>query len=260
MRVFILGHRGMLGHVTARFFQQSGFEVALSERRFESACAEAFVQEVANAKPDWCINCVGVGPNIKSPLSRMREANTDLPLACARLLPKYVRLIHASTDAVFNPLKPKRLPSEGPDSTDEYGTQKRQAEAGVLSAGNIVIRTSIVGPDSGAARNLLQWVLTHPREKPIPGFVNQMWNGITSLEWAKVAMRIVQGDISLPLLQPAFLPAITKFELIRMIRDIWQLPCAVVESSATVNITRCLLPNIPVPPINDQLNELRNWY
>ena len=120
------------------------------------------------------------------------ETNGELPAALSRSLPESCGLIHPSTDGVFSASGAHRAFDETPDASDAYGKSKQRAESALSRPNDMVIRCSIIGLDPpGKSRSLLSWFLN--AEGAIEGYSNQMWNGITSLQWARIADGIIDG-------------------------------------------------------------------
>ncbi|HKG90850.1 MAG TPA: sugar nucleotide-binding protein [Gemmatimonadaceae bacterium] len=261
-RVGVLGERGMLGHTVARFLAEQGCEVLAVPGRFTPATAPDFVRAMAAARADWWVNCVGVAPRAGVSAEQMDAANRVLPEMCDALLPAGVGFVHASTDGVFRPDLPARHVDDVPDAEDAYGESKRRAEAALQASPRcVIIRCSIVGPELGAPRSLLGWLLS--QERTVRGFVNHWWNGITTLQWARVAWQAMQSRPHGPsarLLQPGVLPPVTKFDLLRSIARAWDSPIAVGPAEAPAPVLRTLVPNLLCPSLADQLAELRTWY
>ena len=87
------------------------------------------------------------------------------------------------TDAVFSGRAGPYAESSPADPTDLYGTTKFLGE--VTSEHVMHLRTSIIGPELGSRRSLLEWFLGHEDGDTVPGFVNHQWNGITTLHLAR---------------------------------------------------------------------------
>ena len=123
-----------------------------------------------------------------------------------------------------------------------------------------IIRTSIVGPELKPKPYLLQWFLS--QKGSVQGYVNQSWNGITSLEWARWCYRLIRQEVNLPdrILQPGIQPPLSKYELLKLVADIWNHPAAVQRVAAPAVIGRTLVPNVPSLPLVEQLRELKDWY
>lgn len=259
MRVCVLGHQGMLGHMVVRYLAQMGHEVRTVSQRFLSNDVEAFLHEVQLTQSDWCINCIGVRAHDRISSAQLFAINAELPRLLAESLPPSTQLIHASTDGVFQNHPSDRLVSDIPDATDDYGLSKRQAESVVLAANHYVIRCSIIGPELTTSRSLFSWALS--QRGRIPGFTNHSWNGVTSLEWAKLCQRLVNGERfgAKKLLQPGFTPACSKHELLTRIIETWHQDVRVEALEAQCSVSRTLVPNISTPTIGVQLRELQEY-
>ena len=59
MKIFLTGHRGMLGHVAARYFAQNGFEVVTSTQRYQALPRDPLIEEIRNSKCTWVVNALG---------------------------------------------------------------------------------------------------------------------------------------------------------------------------------------------------------
>jgi dTDP-4-dehydrorhamnose reductase len=260
MKVCVLGHRGMLGHTVARFLAESGRDILTVSNRYSPEAPEPFLDEVVSLNPDWCVNAIGLAPRGDVSAESLMAINGDLPAALSSALPTSCGLIHPSTDGVFSPQGVNRSFDEIPDATDDYGVSKQQAEAALNRENDFVIRCSIIGPDPpGPPRNLLSWFLN--AEGSVDGYSNHLWNGITTLQSARLASDILAGRhaTSPRPLQPASQPAISKCDLLRLIAEIWGSSTVVNSVEASTVIARTLAPNIETPPLSQQLRELRDW-
>lgn len=261
MRICILGHRGMLGHVVFHYLTQKGYEVFTLSQRFSLNSSEAFLEELKAIQPNWCINCIGASPKTTSSSGQLFEINSFLPKLLSSHLPSSVGIIQASTDAVFNPLIPNREANDTPDAVDDYGLSKRFAEEAIKGCNRYIIRCSIIGLELGNSQNLMNWFLS--QKDTVSGYTNHCWNGITTLEWAKLCCLIINKtlpNISSVIVQPSFLPSINKKDMLVIIGEIWNHPVKIASVEAEFSIWRTLIPNIDCPHIYTQLLELKSWY
>ena len=260
MRVCVLGHRGMLGHVVARYLSEQGCKVVVVQTRFAAEKPDAFINEIAAADPKWCINCIGVkaGPSVTR--DQLFEINALLPLVCAEALKGRSNFLQASTDGVFRPDCEGRSVAGASDATDDYGTAKGAAEKSVISAGGMVMRCSIIGPELGEPRSLFGWLLHQSGE--VEGYINQWWNGLTTLEWAKVCWELMsrEPETKGPIIQPGTWPAMSKCDVLRLIERIWGLTVRIRPVEARVAVKRTLVPTLKRPGLEQQLLELKVWY
>ncbi len=259
MRVCVLGHRGMLGHMVARYLKDMGHEILTITKNYQPEHDHEFTESLLATQPDWCINCIGVGPHAGIDPGLMFAVNAELPATLVKNLPASIRFIQASTDGVFKPDQPNRIASDIPDASDDYGVSKQRAETAVLAAQRHVIRCSIIGTELATSRNLLSWFLS--QNECVQGYTNQSWNGVTTLEWAKCCDRVMKepGRIGAKLLQPGFMPACSKFELLGSIAQVWKHDIRIDSGVSRLPVARTLVPNFPSPPLVQQLTELHEY-
>jgi dTDP-4-dehydrorhamnose reductase len=247
MRVLVLGHRGMLGHVVARRFAERGHEVITTDFRYdgESLPFLGWAEAVVN-----CAGVVTVAPGLM-------VTNVLLPLHLAGLLEGRT-LVHPSTDCVFDGLRGRYAVNEPPNSTDPYGLSKRLGEGCATQRNVYVLRTSIVGPPGDGGRGLLGWFLR--QDGPVDGWVDHRWNGTTTLAWADLAAGIVEGSPFAPgLHQPATEDEITKYALLELFGGVFDHRIEVRPVETGMPVDRTLIPTIVMPPLEEQLAELDDW-
>lgn len=259
MRVFVVGHGGMLGHVVARYLTEKGLEVRTSDAKYNGMPEDPLIRAIADSKADWIVNVTGKTSRNSIDRRELFLVNTQLPIHLKLTLRPSQRLIHASTDGVFSGKAGAHKVGQSPDAEDDYGLSKALAEIIAESEKSIVIRCSIIGPDQAKKRGLMSWFLEHV--DPVEGFTNQHWNGITTLEWAKICFELVSGKLQLSpaILQPAS-TAVSKFELLKRIASSYSLPTQVLPKLSPNAIDRTLIPNLSRPELDQQLKELRSWY
>jgi dTDP-4-dehydrorhamnose reductase len=246
VRVFVLGHRGMLGHVVARHSAQSGHEVLTTDQRYDGTPGAGLVTAVTASGCDRVVNCVGVASG-----ADLMTVNGLLPHHLAAVLGPGQVLVHASSDGVFAGDVGSYAPAAPTDGRDPYGLSKRIGEPSHACA--VVLRCSIVGPELGPPRSLLGWFLAG--SSPVDGYVNHRWNGITSLEWARLALTLPPG-----LHQPACAAPLSKADLLEAFAAAFSHARSVRRVSHERSVDRTLLPTITCAPIAEQLDALRSWY
>ena len=57
----------------------------------------------------------------------------------------------------------------------------------------IITRASIIGPEQGEGKSLLNWFL-NTKEDALNGFKNHHWNGITTLNYAKIVCGMIEEN------------------------------------------------------------------
>jgi dTDP-4-dehydrorhamnose reductase len=258
VKVFVLGHRGMLGHVVARYLGQQRHEVLTSELRYTGSPRDPLVETVRASGCVWVVNAIGK-IHQKSPAPQeLFLANARLPVHLRSRLAPHQRLLHASTDCVFSGRRGSYRVDDERDAEDLYGFSKILAEAAAEPERSIMLRSSIIGPESGTAYGLMAWFLC--QRQPVEGYRNHRWNGITSLEWAKLCAALIAERLpAAPLLQAAAAEAVSKYELLRLIASRWPGCAEVRPVDAPQSIDRTLVPQLERAPLGEQLDELKSW-
>ncbi len=251
-RVFVVGHRGMLGRDVVRWLVGNGHGVVTSDARFEGRDTDPLIEAVAVAACPIVVNCAAVLPS-RTDTDTQWVVNALLPMRLAATLGADQILVHASTDGVFSGRGGPYRIDDRPDSVDSYGCSKRVGEWAVHFPGVVVIRTSIIGTSAG----LLGWLLTQTGE--VDGFVNQRWSGITTLEWARRCGDIIAEGDGRSRIEQVASPGLSKFQLLGTAAQAFGLRVRIREAEASETLDRTLVPTIPADPIKDQLDDLLRW-
>ena len=91
----------------------------------------------------------------------------------------------------------------------------------------------------------------------LTGFTNHFWNGITTLQWARIAAHTIEQWDSCPkLIVPGTKP-ISKFELLDTIAKVFDVEILVNKVSHSETKNKCLEINFPCFDIEHQLVDLR---
>jgi dTDP-4-dehydrorhamnose reductase len=206
-RVLILGGTGMLGSMLwSHLSPKAGLRVRRSQRRdkagegyFDATGTEADLDRLLadqGSGTDFVINALGMTkPEIKEGDFASEEAakavNTELPRRLARAAGRAkARVIHISTDGVFSGKAGPYDESAVPDPVDLYGRTKLGGE--VADPRVLTVRCSIVGPDPEKGRGLFEWFRGLGNEGQAKGFTDQMWNGVTTLQFAELCLAIIE--------------------------------------------------------------------
>jgi len=155
------------------------------------ACDTDRVLEVlGDFRPDAVINCVGIIKQRSAAKESIPslEVNALLPhrlrLVCAAA---GARLVHLSTDCVFNGRRGMYRQTDPADAEDLYGLSKYLGE--VSEAPGITIRSSIIGLELSRKQSLIEWFLA--QRGAIRGFTRAIYSGVTTAEMARVIEHIL---------------------------------------------------------------------
>lgn len=236
-RILVLGAAGMLGNAVYRFMSQIGrFDVRGTVRSANSVTP--FSAELRNGlmsnvdldnfdtlsdvlrkvRPDVVINCVGLVKQLSAandPLLAV-PVNTMLPHRLARLCALGgARLVHVSTDCVFDGKKGSYTENDVPNAYDLYGRSKLLGEVDYPNA--VTLRTSIIGHELSGAHGLIDWFLS--QKGPVRGFARAIFSGLPTVELARVMAEYVIPARDLTGVYHVSAEPISKLDLLRLVAD-----------------------------------------
>jgi len=266
-RIGVFGASGMLGAYVEAYFRQNDFDV-ISLSREDVITDPAKLRErlaALSATPLTLINCVGV---IKPQVSIQGAAETirvnslfpHILASVAKDLGHHV--IHITTDCVFSGREGGYTEKSPHDETDIYGRSKSLGE----SEDCMVIRTSIIGEERTHKRSLIEWAKSQAG-KEVKGFTNHTWNGVTCLEFAKIARRLIDAGVSWQGVRHVYSPtAVNKLELLQLIDDAFGLNLKIQSFETPSPCHRTLATDFPdilgrcaVPELREQLQDLKTF-
>lgn len=175
---------------------------------------------------EWVVNCIGlIKPHIHeaipAEIERAIRVNAMFPYALARAAEACKsRVLQIATDCVYSGTKGEYLESDTHDAWDVYGKTKSLGE--VRSPNVHHLRVSIIGPEPIHHVSLLDWFLQQPCGSSVTGYVNHRWNGITTLQFARLCHAVIRENLDLNLLQHV-VPSgsVTKAELMHYFAEVF---------------------------------------
>jgi len=198
MKIYILGITGMLGsELFLRFSKISKYNIKGSTRAKNLKIFKKFnnidynvsaynlnniKKKLKKFKPDYVINCIGfvkqkiINSNQTSDIFYINYIFPKKIFEITRSLK--VKLIHFSSDCVFDGKKGNYTEKSTPNANDLYGFSKYLGE--LNNKGALTIRTSIIGHELSSNHGLLEWFLS--RDKSCKGYVNSFFSGLTTFE------------------------------------------------------------------------------
>ncbi len=237
MKVLILGHTGMLGNCVDKYLSSfENIETFNVDGRWPD---DDFLTEIVNMDVDYVINCIGAIPQ----RTKEFDINYELPIWLDKNLE--CRVIHPGTDCEMD--------------NDHYGISKVNASDYIKNDGEItkIIKTSIIGHELNSCNSLLDWFLNS--EGSVSGYSQAMWNGNTTLEWAKACLELINNWNTWETETIIKSYCISKFELLTEIADIYEINTE-IKSDASVVVDKCLVKGKQRNPISIQLKELKEFY
>jgi dTDP-4-dehydrorhamnose reductase len=273
MKILIVGSNGMAGHVVAKYMHQQGHDITTVARTNadylldieDTKFAKQFFEERKH-EYDAVINCIGL--LVKDSIDRPDRAaiiNSWFPHCLENVFKDTsTKIIHLSTDCVFDGKKGDYIESDIHSEMNAYGSSKSLGE--INNTKDITFRMSIIGPEiKNNGTGLLNWVVTNTDDE-LQGWENAWWNGITTLQLAKCINRclansndmwgvyhLVNNDIK-----------INKYELLCKINSVYNLNKTIVKTVGPKPVNKILLNTrkeieFDIPDYDTQLIELKNF-
>lgn len=258
MKILVLGVTGMLGNAVFRVFGADPAHETWGTLRGQAALRhfplashdrlisgidvldqDALAAVLGKVRPDVVINCVGLIKQLadaKDPLTAL-PINAMLPHRLARLCNLAgARLIHVSTDCVFDGRKGNYLESDLSNAEDLYGKSKYIGE--LHDAPNaITLRTSIIGHELGSSHALVDWFLS--QQGSVRGFTKAIFSGLPTVELARVMKDFVIPRPALCGLYHVAAEPIAKFDLLGLVAAEYGKQIE-IRADATLEIDRSL--------------------
>jgi dTDP-4-dehydrorhamnose reductase len=186
-------------------------------------------------QPGYIVNCIGV-------IKQREEARAAIPsITLNSLLPHKLaesaaswggRVIHFSTDCVFSGKRGNYIEEDPSDAEDLYGKSKYLGEVSGENA--LTLRTSIIGRELSQFKSLLEWLLSQ-KGKTIRGFKRVIYSGVTTNYMAQLVGNLIADYPNLSGLYQVTGPAISKYELLCMLRDAYKLDVEIIPDDREVS-------------------------
>ena len=272
MKILVIGSNGMAGHVITKYLRDQGYVVETAARNNalfsinieETQVVQKFLQEISNDY-DYIINCIGL--LVKDSNDRPDRAaiiNSWFPHAVENAIKESkTRLIHLSTDCVFDGEKGNYIESDLHTEMNAYGSSKSLGE--VNNTKDITFRMSIIGPEvKENGTGLFNWMMKN-KEDNLPGWENAWWNGITTLQLAKC----IEQYINEPKISGVYHLVnnnnkINKYELLCKINEIFNLKKTIIKTQGPKSVNKILINtrtdfNFEIDNYDQQLLRLRDF-
>jgi len=221
----------MLGHVLLNKLNESkAFEVYDITRNKEERINnfecdvtnfDSLFEILKKLNPDYIINCIGVliKGSLKDP-SNAILINALLPHKLVQFSKAInAKLIHISTDCVFDGLKGGYSETDIKTAQDKYGLSKSLGE--INDDKNLTLRTSIIGPElKNNGEGLFSWFIKQNGE--VNGFFESIWGGVTTIVLSDVIIKSIKDDLT-GLVHVTNGKPISKFKLLSLIKDKFEL-------------------------------------
>lgn len=236
-RLLIVGASGMLGYtLLRRLGEDARYEVhgtlrgaglptgyacpaaATLHGGVDATRVDALNALMQRLQPQVVINCVGLIKQLdqaKRPSAAV-EINALFPHRLAECCSALgARLIHISTDCVFDGARGGYRESDRPDADDLYGRSKRLGE--VDYGGHLTLRTSLIGHELSTRVSLVDWFLS--TRDAVSGYAGVVFSGLPTVEIARVLAEKVLPAPELEGLYHLSVEPIDKYRLLSLLAD-----------------------------------------
>ncbi len=270
-RVAVLGGTGMAGHVVSIYLEEQDYEVFIASKSAQNGLRSKSIdvtkfndlaQWFEEIKPDVIINCIGI-------LQKQADAYPHIAILINSYLPHWLentfkdtetKIIQLSTDCVFSGNKGCYTENDTPDGMTFYDRSKALGE--INNKKDLTFRMSIIGPDKHEnGTGLFHWFMGQSGE--IRGYINVIWNGITTIQLAKAIDAAIKQDIS-GLYQLVPCGNISKYDLLCLFqkvnckKDVSIIPFHEVFSNKTLVNTRSDF-DFELKSYPEQIREMKAW-
>jgi dTDP-4-dehydrorhamnose reductase len=265
-KIAVLGSEGMLGYAVSRYMQEKGYNISAVNRNDFDVLGSP-INSLGNILNGCAavINCIGV---VKQIIHNFRTEDVlkinsvfprNLSVLCNRLK---IKLIHITTDCVYSGLKGNYTENDYYDAEDLYGISKLSGEPSDC----MVLRTSIIGVEKKTSHSLIGWAIKN-RGNKVNGFTNHYWNGVTTLQFAKISETILKSGLYSCGIFHIFSPdKVSKYELLVMINDVFELGLEITPFATEVICDRSLSSvhdlsaKVSFMSIKQQLQEIKEFF
>jgi len=234
MKILILGHNGMLGHMLQKYLCNE-HDIHITTHYFPS---EEFKNDVLSFDGDFIINAIGSIPQ----KSIIFNTNYELPIWLNENTK--TKIIHPGTDCEHD--------------NNEYGRSKRYASEYIKKYSNNtkILKCSIIGPELNSHASLFEWFLS--QTNIVYGYTNVMWNGITTLEWSKQCLQMMLNWDSYGKETIIEGTRLSKYELLTLIKKVFNKDINIIPDGNIIS-NKCLEGDIQTINTREQLEELKQY-
>ncbi len=245
MKVLILGIDGMIGHKIAQslsndfvLFGSTRKNITIDSIGLKS-CSLAYYDFLIkddfsifeNINPDVIINCIGITTRrgVSLNISNTKQINEELPHRINQWSTENEKkLIHFSTDCVFNGTRGNYLDNDTPNAEDLYGETKGKGEIDNDKA--LTIRCSTIGREIYNHTELFEWLYSM-KNKDVEGYANVIYSGVTTFWMGGVIKKILQNNTTLSGVYNISSEPISKYHLLLKLSNSFNLNINISENS-----------------------------
>lgn len=212
-RILITGASGLLGlNLALEASRRHAVFGAVNRRALPGAPFEVLQADLLapgaverlleRARPDWVIHCaaLAVVDACEADPGLAAQLNSQLPGKLARLVARGgARLVHISTDAVFDGRGGNYGEEDEPNPVNVYGRTKLAGERAVAEANPqaAIVRVNLFGWSLSGERSLAEWFFNNlSAGRPVKGFTDVFFCPMLANDLARVLLKVLEKGLS----------------------------------------------------------------
>lgn len=221
--IIILGSHGMLGWQVLNQFKSTKYNLKCQVRNkksqknlikklnlnkkvkffyfdIEKDKIDTLIKKISNK--DVIINCIGkikpfINENDLNQIQTAIKVNSLFPIELSKIIKtKKNKIYQIATDCVYSGESGNYNEMSKHDALDIYGKTKSLGEVNQKNFFNI--RVSIIGKELNTNNSLVEWFLSNEKKEKIFGFIDHLWNGVTTSVFAEILYTIIDKKIKIP--------------------------------------------------------------
>jgi len=219
MRILVTGASGLLGlnlaleaakdhtvfgQVNSHSLRFSPFTVLEADLLAPGAgdCGATLDRLLEQAQPDWVVHCAALAivDACEADPARARKLNTEVPGKLAELVARGgARLVHISTDAVFDGQRGGYIEEDEPNPLGVYAHTKLDGERAVAQANPqaIIARVNLHGWSLSGKRSLSEFFFYNLQAgKQVQGFTDVFFCPLLANDLAHILVKMLAADLN----------------------------------------------------------------
>jgi dTDP-4-dehydrorhamnose reductase len=187
----------IFGTVNSHPVKTQAFEVIISDLLAQGEPERL----IDNTQPDWVINCAALAivDACENEPELAKRLNIELPQKLATYVTRGgARLVHLSTDAVFDGIRGDYTEDDHPNPLSLYAKTKLAGERAVLDTNPdaIVARINVFGWSLSGSRSLAEWFYYNlAASKQVMGFTDVYFCPLLVNDLAHVLLQMLSGGL-----------------------------------------------------------------
>ena len=270
-KILIFGSSGLIGNNLAKYLILKKQKVILAERSKKTKRSNYLKflihndltnkknwsnleMQIIKLKPDIIINATGITKH-HSNKKKMNIINILFPKFLLKVSSENkLKLIHLSTDCIFDGKKGNYKENSKSSAKDKYGITKAICESNLRNNKNcLILRTSIVGHEIKSKNGILEWFLS--TKQKVYGYQNAFFTGPTALELSKIIYKIIKIKPKLSGIYNVGGKNISKYDLLILINEIYEINKKIYK-----NIDFEINRSLNTKKIREEIKyKLKNW-